>query len=314
VTAGARRRAPRLSAIVGTLVGLALFAYVIEIASHSDLLGGLGTVVVGLGWLMVLLAIPFFVLRLLTWRLLLAQVGIVAPLRPTLAAFCAGELSKSLPFGVYLESYAIARLAGLGERGLVAAAVATTGLDVSVGAVTFAAGMLIGLPGVDWFRPLVIGITAAWIVVYLGLWLWVQSGRASGAIGRVIGEAAAAARSLLRPALLRAVATTSAYLAISVIVLWMILEALGLGSFGIGAAVTVVVITALVNVILPIPIELGITEISGVGVLSSLGVEPHQAAVVMLGYRLATSGALTIVALPLLVYLRGAYGRVPSPA
>jgi uncharacterized membrane protein YbhN (UPF0104 family) len=301
------RPAARLPAIVATLVGVALFAYVLDIASHADLLGGLGSVVVSLGWLALLLAIPYVALRALTWRLLLEQVGVRAPLRQTVAAFCAGELTKSLPFGVYLESYAIARLEGLGERGLVAAAVATTGLDIAVGTVTFLAAMIIGLPGADWLRPLVVAIVGGWIVLYLAIWLLVGRRRPDRALGRIITEAADAARQLARPALLRPVATTAAYLAISITVLWLILEALGLGGFGIGAAVTAVVIASLVNVILPIPIELGVTEISGVGILSTFGVEPHQAAVVMVGYRLATTGALTIVLLAVLAYLRGAY-------
>jgi uncharacterized membrane protein YbhN (UPF0104 family) len=306
-------RAGRLPVIVGTLVGLALFSYVIDIASDADLIGGLGTVVLGLGWLMVLLAIPYFGLRALTWHLLLQQVGVRASRRHTLAAFCAGELTKSLPLGAYLESYAIARLERLGERDLVSAAVATTGLDVSIGVITFLAAMITGLPGNDWFRPLMLGIAGAWIVVYLVTWLWIRSRKSVGALARILDEVADAARQLVRPPLLRPVATTGAYLAIYVLVLWMILDALGLGRFGIGAAIVTVVITSLVNVILPIPIELGITEISGVGVLSSVGVEPNEAAVVMLGYRLATTGALSIVVLTVLAHLRGAYlGTDPS--
>jgi len=304
--------AGRLPVIVATLVGLALFGYVVDIASHADLLGGLGTVILQLGWLILLLAIPYFVLRAITWHLLLRQVGVEPPLRQTVAAFCAGELTKSLPLGAYLESYAIARIEQLGERGMVAAAIATTGLDVSIGAVTFLVAMVVGVPGNGWVRLVLAGIAGAWIVLYLLIWLGIRWRKPTSALGRIVAEAAESARRLVTPTLLRPVATTVAYLAIYVLVLWLILDALGLGSLGIGAAVTTVVMTSLVNVILPIPIELGITEISGVGILTTFGVEPREAAVVMLGYRIATTGSLTIVVLTTLAYLRGAY--LPQPA
>lgn len=304
--------AGRLPVIVGTLVGLALFAYVVDIASHADLLGGLGIVILHLGWLILLMAIPYFGLRAFTWHLLLRQVGVEAPLRRTVAAFCAGELTKSLPLGAYLGSYAIARIERLGEQGMVAAAVATTGLDVTIGVITFVAAMIIGVPGNDWVRFVLVGIAGAWIVLYLLIWLGIRCRRPTSALGRVLREVAEAARRLATPTLLRTVATTAAYLAISVLVLWLILDALALGRLGIGAAVTTIVVTSLVNVILPIPIELGITEISGVGILSSFGVEPREAAVAMISYRLATTGSLTIVVLAALASLRGAYARQPS--
>jgi uncharacterized membrane protein YbhN (UPF0104 family) len=306
--------AGRLPVIVATLVGVALFAYVIDVASHADLLGGLGTVILRLGVPVLLLAIPYFALRALTWRLLLRQVGVTPPLRQTLAAFSAGEVTKSLPLGAYLESYAIARIEQLGARVLVAAAAATTGLDIATGVVTFVAAMVVGVPGNDWVRLTLLGIAGAWIVLYLAIWLGIRWRRPANALGRILAEVVEAARGLASPSLLRPVASTAAYLAIYIVVLWLILDALGLGRLGVGAAVSTVVMTSLVNVILPIPIELGITEISGVGILSSFGIEPREAAVVMLGYRLATTGSLTIVVLTTMAYLRGAYLPQAGPA
>lgn len=316
-------RGANLRVVVATLVGLGLFAYVVDIARHGDLLGGLGTVLIGPAWIAVVLAVPYFVLRALTWRLLLEQVGVRAPARETVAAFCAGELSKSLPLGVYLETYVLARIRRLPERDVVGAAVATTGMDAMIGTVTFLAAMAIGLPGNGWFRWLLVGIAGTWLLVYGAVVLvvrwWRRQERQPGSrwartIIRVLSEAVSGAARLLRPAIARPLLATAAYLGIYVGVLWLVFEALGLGGLGIGAAVTVVVITNLANVMLPIPIELGITEITGVGILGAFAIDARDAAIVMLAYRVVTTGALTVVVLAVMATLRGAFVAERSSA
>jgi uncharacterized membrane protein YbhN (UPF0104 family) len=316
-------RGANLRVVVATLVGLALFAYVVDIASHGDLLGGLGDVLVRTGIVAAIIAVPYFGLRALTWHLLLRLVGVHAPPRETLAAFCAGEISKSLPLGVYLETYVLARLQGLKEREIVGAAVATTGLDVMTGTVTFLAAMAIGLPQNPWFRWLLVAIAGAWIVVYGAVWVvvrwWQREQREvrsnlGRAILRVLGEAVEGAVRLIRPAVVRPLLTTATYLLLYVLVLWLVLDALGFGSLGVGAALTVVVITSLANVMLPIPIELGITEITGVGILGAFGVDARDAAIIMLGYRVVTTGALTLVILAAMTTVRGAFALRPSNA
>jgi Lysylphosphatidylglycerol synthase TM region len=316
-------RGANLRVVVATMVGLALFGYVVDIASHGDLLGGLGDVLAGVGLISLVLAVPYFALRALTWQLLLVQVGVRSPARQTVAAFCAGEISKSLPLGVYLETYVLARIRHLREREVVGAAVATTGLDVMVGTVTFLVAMAIGLPNNPWFRWLLVAIAGAWIVIYGVVYLLVRwwqrhPGNAESRLGRavirILGEAVRGATRLIRPAVVAPLGTTVAYLAIYVAVAWLVLDALGFGSLGIGAAVTMVVITSLANVMLPIPIELGITEITGVGILGAFGVDARDAAIVMLSYRVVTTGALTIVILVVLVAVRSAFTTQPDQA
>jgi uncharacterized membrane protein YbhN (UPF0104 family) len=305
-----------LRVVVAGLVALALFGYVVDIASHGDLLGGLATILARVGWIAGLLAIPYFALRAGTWYLLLDQVEVRAPLRRTIAAFCPGELTKSLPGGAYLETYVLARIERLSEREVVAAAVATTGLDVMIGTVTFLTAMATGLPGRGWFRLLLVSIAGAWLVifalVFIGVRWWRPQQRSTApgwaqTFGRILVELGKSAAQLVQPAVIRPLATTAAALAIYAIVLWLVLAALGLERVGMGAAVSVVAITSLANALLPIPIELGLTEIAGVGVLGAWGVAAPDAATVMLGYRVVTTGALTLVVLAVMAILRDAF-------
>ena len=316
-------RGANLRIVVPTAVALALFGYVVDIASHGNLAGDLGKILGRIGLAAGVLAIPYFALRALTWNLLLDQVGVVAPVRRTVAAFCAGELTKSLPGGVYLETYVLARLERLREPEIVGAAVATTGMDVMVGTVSFLTAMVIGLPDRGWFRLMLIAIAGAWIVAFGLIWLmiswWRPQERPSAAswaqtLGRILNEAAQGAARLVRPAGIRPLATTAAYLVIYVAVLWLVLGAVGLEGMGMVAAISVVAITSLANDLLPIPTELGLTEITGVGVLGAYGVEASTAAIVMLGYRVVTTGALTIVVLAVMGYLRSAYAGGADPS
>jgi uncharacterized membrane protein YbhN (UPF0104 family) len=313
-----------LRTVIAGLVALALFGYVVDIASHGDLAGGLGDAIGRVGWITLVLAAPYFALRILTWHLLLEQVGVSAPLRQTVAAFSAGELTKSLPGGIYLETYVLARLERLTEKDIVNAAVATTGVDVMVGTVSFLTAMAVGLPGRGWFRWLLVAVAGAWIVLFAAVWLvirwWRPHERPSASrwvrtIGRIGGEAVEAAARLVRPAALRPLAATAASLLVYAVVLWLVMDAMGFPTAGFGAAIGVVTITALANDLLPIPTELGLTEITGVGVLGAYGVTAPDAAIVMLGYRVLTTGPLTVVILAVLAVLRGAPGpRAPEEA
>jgi len=309
-------RGANLRVVVASLVALALFGYVVDVASHGDLAGGLGAAIGRVGWVTMLLAVPYFTLRALTWHLLLEQVGVIARLRQTVAAFSAGELTKTLPGGAYLETYVLARLERLTEEGIVNAVVATTGLDVMVGTVSFLTAMAVGLPGRDWFRWLFVAVAAAWIALFALVWVVIRRWRPHErpaspgwvrTVGRVLVEAAYAAARLVRPTVIRPLAATAASLLVYAAVVWLILDAVGIGDIGPEAAIGVVTITSLANALLPIPTELGLTEITGVGVLGAYGVAAPEAAIVMLAYRVLTTGPLTLVILAVIAVLRGAY-------
>jgi uncharacterized membrane protein YbhN (UPF0104 family) len=61
----------------------------------------------------------------------------------------------------------------------------------------------------------------------------------------------------------------------------------------------------LVTILIPIPGELGVTELSGVGVLVAYGVPAAKAAVIMLGLRILGTGFTMVQSGVVLVALRG---------
>jgi uncharacterized protein (TIRG00374 family) len=304
-----------LRLVVATLVALALFGYVVDIAVHGDLAGNLRALLVRIGPLAFVLTIAYFVLRGVTWWLLLRQVGLQTPTRPTVAAFSAGELTKSLPAGPYLEAYVLARLERLPERDAVSAAMATMGSDVMVGVVGFLTAMLLGMPGHDWFRWLLIAVAGSWVVIYSVIWVAIRWGRVPhrfaearwfATIKRVASEVIDSARQLVKPVAVWPLLTSAAYLAVSALIVWLVLVAVGLPADPL-AAIRIVTITSLANVLIPVPTDLGVTEITGVGILTVHGIGVSQAAIVMLGYRLLLSGSLTIIGLVTLGLVRDVF-------
>lgn len=317
-------RGASLRIVVPTLVAFALLAYVSEIAAAGHASESLAHVLGRVGWIAAVLAVPYFALRALTWRLLLDQVGVHAPEREQLAAFSSGELTKSLPGGIYLQAYVLARLENFSERQVVGAAVATTGMDVMIGTVAFLTAFAIGLPGSPWFRLLLAAVAGAWVALYFAAWLvgaWWRPQQREDAprwarwVGRIIVEVFESATRLVRPETWRPLATTTVYLLSYAVILYLVLGALEVHEVTFLGAIGVLAITNMANMLLPIPFELGLTEITGVGVLGAYGVDAATAATAMLAYRVVTTGALTLLVGGVLVALRDELrGRPPAPA
>lgn len=315
-------RGASLRIVVPTLVAFALLAYVAEIAAAGRAPESLAHVLGQVGWIAAFLAIPYFALRALTWRLLLDQVGVHAPEREQLAAFSSGELTKSLPGGIYLQAYVLARLENFTERQVVGAAVATTGMDVMIGTVSFLTAFAIGLPRNPWFRVLLAAVAGAWVLLYFGAWLigsWWHPQRREHAprwarwVGRIIVEVFESATRLVRPETWRPLATTTVYLLSYVVILYLVLQALEIHQVTFLGAIGVLAITNMANMLLPIPFELGLTEVTGVGVLMAYGVDAPTAAVAMLAYRVVTTGALTVLVGGILIALRDELRARPGP-
>lgn len=86
--------------------------------------------------------------------------------------------------------------------------------------------------------------------------------------------------------------------------LFLILQALGF-HLGWVAVITVYAAMVLAVVLIPIPTEIGIAEISALGALEAFGVPHHSAAVVSLALRILATGSTILLAGLVFVALRG---------
>jgi glycosyltransferase 2 family protein len=258
-----------------------------------------------------LLMIAYEVVRGLQWHFLLKALDLHVPLRAQIFAFAMGETTKSLPIGNYFQNYVLQQSKGA-DFGRTSAA--TTLIVLTEVAVSLVGVVIIGLGSwSSWLRPLIIVGTA--VVVLCG-WLftklyharsapqWMTKHEALRKILDELRQFREGTRDLLRPRVLAIqVSLGSMYLAIAGIALYVVIRGLGLNSVSLWQAWAVYFFSLAVGLIFPLPVDIGVTEISGVGALVAIGVDRSYAVGIMLINRVLSIGASVAIALIVVVVL-----------
>jgi uncharacterized membrane protein YbhN (UPF0104 family) len=306
-------RAVDPSILLPLVIALGLLAYVSYLAAAPQ--GGTQLwSIVRHTWLLVVILIALYLAaRLLVWYVLLGQLGIAVPWRQVTVAFAAGEITKSLPAGVYLQNYLLGRLSRLGRLSVVRSTVATTAMLGLESLLAVPLVLLIGLPGAPWARVTLLGIVLGWIALLLLAWLLVRY-RATRPTPRTVAwrrrlvllteEFLAASRELIAPRTVRALGPTALYMFLYAIVLYAILQAAGVHTVSFEDTLGLYAVLVLAVILVPIPTELGITEFTGLGALLAYGIPGPTAAIVMLSFRVLATGATILVGGALLVLMR----------
>jgi uncharacterized membrane protein YbhN (UPF0104 family) len=305
-----------------------MLAYVASVAAAPKSASELAQVL-SQTWLPILvLTFPYLTARALVWYRLLAQLNIHVPVRQAAVSFAGGEMTKSLPGGVYVENYLLGRLVHFGRHSLIRSSMATTAMLGLEALVAVPAALVIGVPGRAWLFWLIVGVVCFWLVMLMAAWFvahhWAHGERAQehptiarGA--RVAEEFLCAGRELLTWETLLQCIPTTIYMLVYVIDLYAILRALGIHNVSFVDTIAVYAFVVLAVILIPIPTELGITEFTGLGVLLAYGVPQSIAAVAMLSLRLLATGLTIVVAGLVLFALRGELSRaeerspVPRP-
>lgn len=302
----------------GTLV-LGLLAYVVDVAGASSSLAAILMIFGQAWWIFLGLSVLYLAARALAWYLLLAGVGIRVPSRSFLAAFAAGQAAQVLPGGDFAANYLLARLEHLHERTVVRSVFATMlcgGLETVV---ALPIVLLVGIPGRPWAFWVFGAAALVWValsmlaVLAIGRW-------GSGIQARIplLGHLHAmgddflgAGRDLLRVKTLLVLPPTVLYLAIYAVELWVVMRALHIGNAPLLGALAAYAFVILVVILNPLPVEIGMTEVAGLGTLVALGIPHATAAVVMLSFRVFAMGF--VVAISAVVLLLFGTGFEPAP-
>jgi uncharacterized membrane protein YbhN (UPF0104 family) len=306
-----RLRDPAL--LIPLVLTCGLLAYVSSLAAAPHSSAQLWLIVQRTWLLVVLLIPPYLAARLLVWDRLLAQVGLDVPWRHVAVAFAVGEMTKSLPAGVYLQNYLLARLSHLDQRALVRSTLATTALLGLESAFAVPVAVMLGVPGAPWARQTILGIVLAWIVVLLLTWWLVHDrtrtlGPCLGAWRRrlvlLLAEFLAAGGDLITRQSVRHLVPTALYMLIYTIYLYAIMQAAGVRHVTFVDTLGLYALLVLAVTLVPLPTEIGLTEITGLGALVAYGVPGSTAALIMLSLRVLATGATILAAGALLVVLR----------
>lgn len=310
---GSRLRRIDLKVIVPVVITLGMLAFVGLIAAAPKSGAELSAVLQRTWWIALLLAVPYIGARAVVWHELLAQLQIKTPWRLTLVALAGGEIAKTLPGGVYLQNYILARSTDHSEALVVRSATATTATLGLESALALPAALLIGLPGAPWLSRTLLGAVGGWIVLLAALWFLIHAWQVHLAPGtpnwlrRGLGiaeEVFAAARDLMSWRTIRILIPTAVYMLVYVIELRVIAAAVGASMIGFREAMGIYAIIVLAIILVPLPTKLGATEITGLTTFVAYGVAAPAAAVIMLGLRIVSTGATMLVAGLVMLALR----------
>jgi uncharacterized membrane protein YbhN (UPF0104 family) len=315
----ARRRAdPKV--IVPIIITLGLIGYVSVIAAGPKSGGQIWDIVKRTWWVVLLLTIPYIAARAFLWRELLVQLGIDVPWRPALVTLAGGEIAKTVPCGVYVQNYLLARLEGFGELPVVRSTLATTAFLAFESLLALPVAVLIGMPHTPWLPFALLGLIAFWIALLLVLRLVVHYWEFHLAPGTprwlrhilvIADEFLEAAADLFTWRTARALIPAAIYMLVYVGELYLIAGAVGVHSISFAQTMGIYAIVVLTVILVPIPAKLGTTELTGLTAFVAYGIPEPTAAIIMLGLRLLGTGMTMLVAGLILLVLRGEFRAAP---
>lgn len=317
------RQRTDVKVLLPSIATLGLLAYVSVLAVAPESGDQLLAIVERTWWIALLLTVPYIGARALLWRELLEQLDVNVSWRLTVAALAGGEIAKIIPGGVYFQNYLLARACGLHERAIVRSSTATTATLALESALALPLALIIGIPGLSWLSWALLGIVGVWllllVLLYVAVHYW-ELHLAPGTphwlrrLAKIAQELLDATAELWTWRTVRAAVPTAIYMLIYIGDLYLIALAAGVDNVGpieVSAIYAVVVLTV---ILIPIPVKVGTTELSGLSAFVAYGVSRPTAAVIMLALRLLTTGATMLLAAILLVALHQELFRPGTPA
>jgi uncharacterized membrane protein YbhN (UPF0104 family) len=312
------------SVLISLVVSLGLLAYVSYVGAARDSATQLW-IIVQRTWLpILLLTIPYVASRAIVWYRLLQELGIRVPARQMIAAFAGGEITKSLPAGVYVQNILLGRLTHLSRHSTIRSATATTAMLGLESLIALPVALIVGIPGEPWVRWALLGIVAAWLLVlalasalvrYRTMHMPARAAQWRRRVIEAVEEFLAAGGELVTVKTLWNLIPTVIYMLVYVIDLDLIMHAVGVHNVTFFQTAGVYAMVVLAVILIPIPTEIGITEFAGLGGLLAYGIPHSTAAIIMLSLRLLATGATILVAVATLVLVRAEFeGRTEGNA
>jgi uncharacterized protein (TIRG00374 family) len=245
------------------------------------------------------------VVRGVQWHLLLGALDLKVPLRGQIFAFALGEITKSLPIGNYFQNYVLQQAEGsdFGRSASASTMIVLIEVAVSlVGVVVLGLGSWTG-----WLRPvIIIGILVFGVVTTLVYRLyhgasgpprWMAKNKHLCGVLDGLRAFREGTRDLLHPRVLAVpVLLGTLYVIIAGSGLFLISRGLDVNSLTFTGALAVYFFSLAFSLIFPLPIDIGVAEVSGTGALVALGIDRNVAISIMLVNRVLTLGASIAIA------------------
>lgn len=262
-------------------------------------------------WFLLLMA-AYEAVRCVQWHYLLKALKVHVPLRAQVFAFMVGEAGRSMPIGNYFQSFLLSRSRGedFGRLSAASTLIILTEVLVSlIGVVVIGLGSWSG-----WLRPvIIIGILVFAIIAFAASRIhesprvpqWVRTHTFWLHVLDELRQFKAGAEDILQPKPVAIMVGLGAiYLIIGGGALYLV--ALGLGVTGVSLwdVLAVYFFSLAFALIFPLPVDIGVAELSGTGAFLALGVSRADAVSVVLIYRALSIGSAIAIALVGMIFMR----------
>jgi uncharacterized protein (TIRG00374 family) len=259
----------------------------------------------------VMLMVVYEVVRGVQWHYLLQSMDIRVPLRAQIFAYAVGEVTKSIPVGNYFQNYVLQEAEG---TDFARSSAATTFIILIEVFVSLMGVAIIGLGAwSSWLRPVIlIGLPVfgfiAWAAharhTYPRTPQWVKEHKFLLQALDAFKQFREGAAALFRPHVVGiAVLLGAIYVIVGASALYLVVRGLGIGGVSLWQVWAVYFFSLAFSLIIPLPMDIGATEISGVGAFLALGMSKGNAVGAMLVNRALSFGSAIAIALVLLVIL-----------
>jgi uncharacterized membrane protein YbhN (UPF0104 family) len=297
--------------VLPLILSVALLAALLTFGNVRQVIALLSTFQLVYLLYILLLLVAYEAVQGLQWHVLLRALGIRVPLRAQAFAFLVGEPTRVLPIGNFVENYLLLRAEGT-DFGLSSAATLFSVL-IEV-AVSLAGLVILGLGPWGWLRPLIIiglavFLPAAWAlhrVHYAGSApAWVSRSRRLSAALDEVKQFRMGAVALLHPRVLACAGSLGAlYLVLGGTTLYCVLRGLGVTAVSWNQVLAVYFFSLAFALIVPLPVDIGVTELGGVAALLVIGVAKAPAVSALLLMRALSLGTAVAIALVTIAVMR----------
>lgn len=298
--------------VIPLVLGLAILGALLGFSDVGKVSAAIGRIRAESALAFIGLMVLYEAIRGVQWHVLLRAIGVKAPLEAEAFSFILGEATKSAPIGNYFQNYLLSRVE---DEDFGRTSAATTLIVLSEVGWCIVAVVVIGIDGWTWLRPTIV----TGLIVFGGLIIalrrvhvhpdtpnWLTRYAFVRMVLEEVQRFREGARALLRPRPLTVQALLcGSYLAVAAGAMYIAALGVDIHAVSYWQILAVYAFSLATGLIVPLPVDLGIVELGGLGALIALGVSRELALSLMLVNRLLSIGSAVLVALLSLPFLRG---------
>ena len=303
--------------ILPVLLAAALLAFAFSLGDIGNVVERVGRLPGKVLWIALAAAACYLACKAVQLRLMLAQIDVRIPPRPFWLAFVVGELTVTLPLGLFSQNWVLsaARRVHIGRS-----SAATVMMLLAEIAVVFLFLAVVGVPGWADVRWAAIAVLAFFTLLILGLLLFERKARALArrlrhpwlAEGAKAGlEMLGGLRKLSTPLMLAiSIVLAAIYLGALAAAFWLVGRGMQVHHLDYLTATTIYAFSlAAILIGAGLLSQIGTVEILGMVVARAWGIGYTDGLAMMLGFRIVWTAAIWLLCLPVVAML---WREIPS--